>query len=142
MRRNLIIAVVIGTMAVLAGAMSQTAAVDAADRAAIERVIRNQIAAFRRDDRVAAFALASPGIQAAFGTSEPFMGVVRQGYQPVCQPSQVRFREVIMRDWEPEKRVFVVGCDGQRYIAVYPMERQADGSWKTNGCSLERSQSA
>ena len=69
------------------------------------------------------------------------MGMVRQGYQPVYQPSQVLFREVIMRDWEPEQRVFVVGSDGQPYIAVYPMERQADGSWKTNGCSLERPQS-
>jgi len=87
MRRNLIIAVVIGMMAVLAGAIVETAAVDAADRAAIERVIRDQIAAFRRDDGVAAFALASPGTQAAFGTPEAFMGMVRQGYQTVYRPS-------------------------------------------------------
>ena len=142
MRRILIVAIVIGTMAVLAGASAQTVAVDAADRAAIEGVIRDQIAAFRRDDGAAAFALASPGIQAAFGTPEAFMGMVRQGYQPVYRPSQVRFGEVVMRDWGPEQRVFVVGPDGQPYIAVYPMERQADGSWKTNGCSLERPQSA
>ena len=138
MRQILIVAAVIGAMAVFAGASAQTAALDAADRAAIERVIRDQIAAFRRDDGAAAFALAlaSPGIQAAFGTPEAFMGMVRQGYQPVYRPRQVRFGEVVMRDWGPEQRVFVVGPDGQPYIAVYPMERQADGSWKTNGCSL------
>ena len=70
------------------------------------------------------------------------MGMVRQDYQPVYRPRQVRFGEVFMRDWGPEQRVFVVGPDGQPYIAVYPMERQAGGSWKTNGCSLERPQSA
>jgi hypothetical protein len=121
---------------------AQTAALDAADRAAIKRVIDDQIAAFRRDDGAAAFALASPGIQATFGTPEAFMGMVRQGYQPVYRPRQVRFGEVIMRDWGPEQRVFVVGPDGHPYIAVYPMERQADGKWKTNGCSLERPKSA
>ncbi len=142
MRQILIVAVVIVAVTLFAGAIAQTAAPDAADRAAIQEVIRDQIAAFRRDDGAAAFALASPGIQAAFGTPEAFMGMVRQGYQPVYRPSQVRFGEVVMRDWGPEQRVFVVGPDGQPYIAVYPMERQADGSWKTNGCSLERPQSA
>ena len=120
MRRILIVAIVIGTMAVLAGASAQTVAVDAADRAAIEGVIRDQIAAFRRDDGAAAFALASAGIQAAFGTPEAFMGMVRQGYQPVYRPRQVRFGEVVMRDWGPEQRVFVVGPDGQAQRAPPP----------------------
>ncbi len=121
---------------------AQTGTLDAADRAAIKRVIDDQIAAFRRDDGAAAFALASPGIQATFGTPEAFMVMVRRGYQPVYRPRRVRFGAVVMRDWGPEQQVFVVGPDGRPYIAVYPMQRQADGTWKTNGCYLERPKSA
>ena len=144
MRRMLIVAVVCGALAALGGAAGHTqpATLDAADRAAIQQVIRDQIAAFRRDDGAAAFALTSPGIQATFGTPEAFMRMVRQGYQPVYRPRQVRFGEVVMRGWGPEERVFVVGPDGQPYIAVYPMQRQADGTWKTDGCTLERPNSA
>lgn len=142
MRRILVVAIVIVAVTLFAGAIAQKAAPEAAERAAIQQVIRDQIPAFRRDDWAAAFALASPGIQAAFGTPEAFMGMVRQGYRHVYRPRQVQFGEVVMRDWRPEQRVSVVGLDGQPYIAVYPMERQADGLWKTNGCALERLQSA
>jgi hypothetical protein len=34
--------------------------------------------------------------------------------------------------------VFVVGPDGLSYLAYYTMERQADGSWRINGCYLVR----
>ena len=141
MRRIVIVAVGMLAALVSVGQAQSPVAPDAADRAAIERVIGDQIAAFGRDDGAAAFALASPGIQATFGTPEAFMRMVRQGYQPVYRPRQVRFDEVVMRDWGPEQRVFVVGPDGHPYIAVYPMERQADGTWKTNGCYLERPRS-
>ena len=113
MRRILVVAVVIVAVTWFAGTIAQTAAPDAAERTAIQQVIRDQIPAFRRDDRAAAFALGSAGIQRAFGSPEAFMGMVRQGYRPVYRPRQVQFGEVVMRDWGSEKRGFVVGPYGQ-----------------------------
>jgi len=60
--------------------------VSSADRAAIRDIIQSQVEAFRRDDGDAAFGYASPSIRNMFGTSEIFMDMVRQGYQPVYRP--------------------------------------------------------
>ena len=127
---------------ITAGAAAQQADVTAADRAEFERLIAAQIAAFQRDDEAQAFAYASPGIQATFGTPRVFMQMVREGYQPVYRPREVRFGAVTVRPWGPEQRIFVIGPDGHPYVAVYPMERQPDGSWRINGCYLETPHSA
>lgn len=55
----------------------------AADRTAIRTVIERQLAAFRREDATAAFAFASPEIQAKYGTPEYFMTIVKTFYEPV-----------------------------------------------------------
>jgi len=112
------------------------ATVGPADRAAIQQVIGDQIAAFRRDDGDAAFALASPGIQRMFGTADGFMAMVRGGYQPVYRPRSYSFRELVTIDGLVVQPVAVVGPDGRRVTALYPMEQQPDGSWRIAGCQL------
>ena len=130
--------------AVLLVAMATTAVADEqaglgpADRSAIRAVIETQIAAFRRDDGDAAFALASPNIQRMFRTAEIFMTMVRQGYQPVYRPRRIEFRDVVDLDGVPTQEVHVIGPDGLPYFALYLMERQADGSWRIGGVFLVR----
>ena len=34
------------------------------------------------------------------------------------------------------QKVFLVGPDGKSYVAVYSLQRQPDGSWRINGCTL------
>ncbi|MGE0719566.1 MAG: DUF4864 domain-containing protein [Alphaproteobacteria bacterium] len=116
------------------GAAAQTAA----DRAAIEGVIRDQMAAFRRDDAPGAFAFAAPSIRAMFGTPDAFMAMVRGGYQPVYRPRMVEFRELAADGGRIVQRVLVVGPDGVAEVALYEMERQPDGSWRIAGCHLTR----
>lgn len=123
----------------LSGAAAQQAPVAPADRAAIEAVITGQIEAFRRDDGAAAFAFASPGIQAMFGTAERFMEVVRGQYRPVYRPRQVEFAEAEAGDGEAVQAVEVVGPDGSAQRAIYTMRRGADGAWRIAGCVLVRS---
>lgn len=113
--------------------------VTAADRAAMEDVIRRQIDAFRRDDGQAAFSFATPDIRRMFRTPEIFMSMVRQGYAPVYRPREVEFRDVIERDGAVVQRVYLVGPDGTPVIALYTMERQSDGIWKIGGCTLLKS---
>jgi Domain of unknown function (DUF4864) len=108
----------------------------APDRAAIRSVISRQIEAFRRDDAAGAFALTSPGIQGAFGTPENFLRMVRDSYQAVYRPASVTFLEVALVNDEVVQKVRLSDSAGAVWLALYPVERQKDGSWKTNGCKL------
>ena len=127
--------------AAVAGVLAASAAlaqVAASERAAIEAVIRAQMAAFASDDGEAAFAHASADIRALFETADAFMDMVRRGYRPVYRPRQVDFLETVEGPLGLAQKVFVVGPDGAAYLAIYPMERQPDGSWKIDGCYLAR----
>ena len=118
--------------------VAQSAELGVDDRLAIRAVIEDQLAAFRRDDAAAAFAHASARIQARFQTPEIFMRMVRGGYQPVYRPRLVEFRDIFEWHGLPTQRVYLVGPDGVPVIALYPMERQPDGNWKIDGCTLVR----
>jgi hypothetical protein len=122
--------------ALCAPALAAQQKLSAADRAAIKAVISRQIEAFRRDDAAEAFSLASPGIQGVFGTPENFLRMVRTSYQPVYRPASVTFLDVSFIDEEAVQKVRISDQSGAVWLALYPMERQKDGSWKTNGCQL------
>ena len=106
------------------------------DRVAIRTVIERQLDALRQDDAASAFALASPEIQAKFETPERFLTMVRTSYQPVYRPRQVVFRDLTTLEGQPTQAVLLVGPDGVPVLALYPMQQQPDGSWKTAGCYL------
>ena len=117
----------------LTGAPAEAQQVAPSDRAAIASVIRDQIAAFKVDDASRAFGYASPGIQAKFGTPEEFLNMVRTGYGQVYRAAEVTFRDITLEQGVPVQAVEIRGMDGTGVLALYFMERQADGSWKING---------
>ena len=106
------------------------------DRDAIRGVIESQIDAFRRDDADQAFSFAAPSIRAKFGDPGTFIGMVRDGYRPVYRPREVVFRELDETGTLPIQRVLVVDGNGRSFIAHYPMQQQADGTWLIAGCFL------
>jgi len=109
----------------------------AADRSAIRDVIQGQVDAFQRDDGAGAFGYASPTIRGMFGTSEVFMDMVRQGYQPVYRPRVFDFREIVTLQGQVTQKVHVVGPDGKPVTAFYPMTQLPDGTWRIDGCYLQ-----
>ncbi len=117
---------------------AQEAPLSPGDGAAIREVIRNQMAAFQRDDGAAAFSYASPSIRAQFRTPARFMEMVRRGYRPVYRPQSARFLELRELRGEIVQKVWVVGPDGVPVNAYYVMERQPDGAWKIGGVVLAR----
>lgn len=123
--------------ALLALALPAEAQVSEPDRSAIRGVIERQIEAFRRDDGQEAFGYASPSIQGMFGSPETFMDMVRQGYRPVYRPRTVEFREIATLQGMVTQKVHLIGPDGRPVTAFYPMSRQADGSWRIEGCYLQ-----
>ncbi len=106
------------------------------DRAAIVSVIERQLAAFRRDDGREAFSYASPRIQERFGTPERFMEMVRQAYLPVYRPQRIQFLELETMSGTPVQRVFLVGPQRRKWMALYPMRRTREGEWRIDGCVL------
>mgnify|MGYP001172826705 CR=1 FL=1 len=119
-----------------AGALGARAEVVQADREAFQGIIAGQIEAFRNDDGAAAYGYASPTIQGLFPGVDRFMAMVRLGYQPVYRPQSVTFGAVTETAAGPEQRVYVTGPDGRQWVAVYTFQKQPDGSWKINGCTL------
>ncbi|WP_395682826.1 DUF4864 domain-containing protein [Inquilinus sp.] len=109
-----------------------------ADGPAIVGVIQKQLDAFRGDRAVEAFGYASANIQHMFGTADNFLAMVRQGYPPVYRPRSVDFRELVTTEGRIVQKVLFVGPDGVPVIAEYFMERQPDGSWRIDGCRLDR----
>ncbi len=120
-------------------ARADDAPLAASDRAAIRKVIEDQIAAFRRDDGETAFGFASPGIRDQFGSADNFMDMVKSGYAPVYRPKKVDFGALEVDSGTILQHVFLVGPDGQLVEAIYFMEREADGSWRISGCVLTQS---
>lgn len=108
----------------------------AADRMAIQGVITRQIDAFRRDDAEAAFAFASPGIQAQFNTPGRFLDMVRRAYPAVHRPRAMEFTGLRLGDGGVVQEVELVGPDGALQLALYSMERDAAGAWRIAGCAL------
>jgi hypothetical protein len=109
----------------------------AADRTAIRTVIERQLEAFRRDDAAGAFAFASPEIQAKYGTPENFLALVKTYYQPVYRPRRIGgFTNPHVIEGMVTQPVLLIGPDGKFVLALYTMQKQADGEWKITGCSL------
>jgi hypothetical protein len=109
----------------------------ATDAREFQRIISEQLEAFRADDGVRAYGFAAPEIKRLFPTVEIFMSMVRNGYRPVYRSREVEFGEVITDALgRPAQRVGLTGPDGKRYEALYSMERQPDGSWRIIGCAL------
>jgi hypothetical protein len=121
----------------LAGA-STAAEVSKEDAAAIRKVISDQIDAFARDDGPGAFALATAGIQATFGTAEAFIEMVKSQYQVVYRPKSVQFQPPEIVQGEVVQAVRMTDAAGGVWLAIYPMQREAGHGWRTNGCLLHR----
>jgi hypothetical protein len=110
--------------------------VSGSDLAEIRTVINRQIEAFRRDDARGAFALASPSVQQSFGTPERFLEVVRMAYRAVYRPAKVAFLDLVVIGGDVVQQLQLTDRAGGVWLAYYSMQRQADGSWRTNGCHL------
>ena len=111
-------------------------AITGEDLAEIRAVIHRQIEAFRRDDAQEAFKLVSPAVQETFGTPERFLDVVHASYGAIVRPAAVAFLGLTVMGEDAVQRVKITDRGGAVWLAYYAMQRQRDGSWRTNGCHL------
>ncbi len=131
MRPFLLALILFGTSAAL-----PAAEVSPRDALAIRAVIADQLDAFTHDDAPRAFSLATEGIRAQFGTPEAFINMVRSAYPVVYRRKAVRFETPAVIEGEIIQPVRMTDAEGRTWLALYPMQREADGGWRINGCQL------
>ena len=113
-------------------------ALTAADASAVREVIEAQLDAFQKDDAQRAFSYATSGIREAFRTPENFLEMVRTSYPVVYRPRTVTFEAPQWIDDVLVQPVRLTDADGRTWVALYPMQREPDGTWRINGCQLAR----
>ena len=106
------------------------------DGARAQDVIRAQEQALGRDDAIAAYGLAAPGIQTIFPQADGFLDMVRKSYAPVYRHRSFEFGQSTAEDGKVVQRVHIVDADGVTWEAIYTLEAQGDGSLKISGCVL------
>jgi hypothetical protein len=105
---------------------------------AIGSLIEGQWRAFLADDGTAAFAAASPALQALYQRPNNFMAMVAAEYgviyraQALAQDGFFRWKGYLAR------RVAVTGPQGETATALYLLTQLPDGSWRIAGCLLFR----
>ena len=129
-------AVILAVLPLLSGA--QQTDVRPEDARAVRAVIEAQLDAFRRDDAARAFSYAAPGIRETFGTAENFMQMVRTQYAVVYRPASVAFEAPLVSEGQVVQPVRFTDSEGSAWGAIYPMWREPDGTWRVNGCYLQR----
>jgi hypothetical protein len=109
----------------------------AADEVATaQAIIRSQVEAFGRDDAVAAYSYAAPGIHEMFPQADIFLSMVQRSYAPVYRHKSFEFGEARASDGKIAQRVHIVDADGVPWEALYTLEQEPDGSLKISGCML------
>lgn len=106
------------------------------DRMAIRTTVERHLDALARDDIEAAFALASSRLRARAGNARAFVEMVHGSYSAVVRPRVVFFQDITMVGSMPAQRVMLLDSRGRPWTAVFPMQREADGDWRVDGCML------
>ena len=132
----LLVLILGGFSLAIAGEKSRFSELNQTDWKEIQNVIAQQIAAFEQDDQTAAFSFASPAIKKRFGTAENFLRMVKLAYPAIYRPRGMGFLDHYLFRGYPMQRLQVVAPDGAVYVALYQMQKQHDGSWKVEGCTL------
>jgi hypothetical protein len=99
-------------------------------------VIKSQIEVFQRDDGQAAFAFASPDMRDQFGTPDAFLDKFSTTYKAVTRPRSVTFLNLAFSRGRLVQRVLLLGPDGRSVVALFPMVRMNDGTWRIDGVVL------
>lgn len=121
---------------------TQARAQTSSDEQAIQSVIADQINAFQTKDYDRAFSHAAPTIKNIFRTKERFVGMVKNGYEPLYNPESYAFSRSLESNGSTYQEVLVTDKNGKQWQAVYTLKQQDDGSWKITGVKMEPTQGA
>ena len=102
----------------------------------IQKVIRLQIEAMRKDDWEEAFKYASLDIRRSFGNAKTFQNMVLAKYRIVYQPRLISFKQVKLIKGTPVQGVYMIDSKGKSAMAMYFMRKNKNRDWRINGVQL------
>ncbi|MGH8715030.1 MAG: DUF4864 domain-containing protein [Casimicrobiaceae bacterium] len=108
----------------------------AAEWRAIQGVIAAQRAALINGEADKAFAYASPAIQRQFGDAASFTAMVDSAYGALESARYVEFLDGAVIDGIVVQPLRLIDRDNTVRVALYTMEKQADGRWRISGCRI------
>jgi hypothetical protein len=103
---------------------------------AVTLVVQSQLLAFADDDAETAFSLATKSTQKLAGTPNDFLKVIKQRFTPIYRHRNALFSEPEIIEGHALQVVQLIDHDNLVWIAIYEVEREADGAWKIDGCQL------
>ncbi len=106
------------------------------DWTAIKKVIVDQRSALKAGDAAKAFSYASPGIRDQFGDAATFIGMVRAAYAVLLTARYTEFLEGAVIDGTVIQPLRLIDTDNTVRVALYIMQRQANGTWRIGGCQI------
>ena len=102
----------------------------------IKRVIAAQRDALVSGDGERAFSFAAPSIRSHFGDVATFMRMVHQSYRALLDARYVEFLDGAVIAGDIVQPLRLVLPDGTVMVAIYGMQRQADGGWRITACVI------
>jgi hypothetical protein len=103
---------------------------------AVTLVVQSQLHAFAEDDAETAFSLATESTQNLAQTPNDFLNVIKQRFTPIYRHRHALFSEPEIIEGYALQVVQLIDHDNLVWIAIYEVEREADGTWKVDGCQL------
>ena len=119
---------------------SMVTASEVTDQQESRAVIEAQLEAFKKGDSAKAFSYATPNIQTMFGDAETFMRMVRDGYDVVVQPANVRFVKFETDGTNALHAVQMIDRQKTLWNVYYVLQKRSDGSWKISSCETEKAE--
>jgi hypothetical protein len=108
----------------------------AAEWQAIREVIAAQRAAIIAGDADKAFGYASPGIQQQFGDAASFLAMVDAAYAALESARYVEFLDGAVIEGIVVQPLRLIDADNTVRVALYTMEKQANGEWRISSCRI------
>lgn len=103
---------------------------------AIQNAVQLQIDALAKDDADGAFALTSADTRNRLGTPDNFLRLIKEQYDPVYRHRLAIFSSPQVIDGKVYQSVRLTDFDSHVWLAIYLMHKDADGTWKIDGCQL------
>lgn len=133
--------IIASTLIMLAFLSSFALAFDEAEapanlREPAQGTISSQMNAFQSQEHERAFGYASPDLQKLFGSTDRFIGMVKNGYGAIYGARGFSFGRSRLKDGLLYQELLVTGPDGREWLALYTMTQLADGTWRIAGVQL------
>ena len=98
-------------------------------------IITQQIEAFKIEDADKAYSFAAPYIKLRFDSSDVFMKMVKENYEPVSNPKDYYFLTSKVLNGDIYHQVQIISQSNKIYIATYSLTLTGS-DWKITGCAL------